>query len=107
MKLLWKINVPGGKIIETKTQLRYNSIMKITPRMLLITAIGLGLLMLGYALLRQFTGLALSEGTEQYIYNIFIIALLGIYFYNRKLAADRKKQKTGEKNDDPPDAKGS
>ncbi|MDR1429404.1 MAG: hypothetical protein LBI85_03870 [Spirochaetaceae bacterium] len=73
--------------------------MKITQRALLIIAIGLGLVMLGYALLRQFTGIALSEGTEQYLYNIIIMALLGIFFYNRKLSSDRKKQKDAAKDE--------
>lgn len=59
--------------------------------MLLWITAGLGILLIAYTLFRQFSGIRLSEQFERYLFNGIIFAALGIFVYNRKLAADEKK----------------
>ena len=67
--------------------------MKVTRKMLLIITTSLGVFIIVYSLIRQFTGFGLSEETEKYLFDIIIIAALGCFMYNRKIARDERLAK--------------
>jgi hypothetical protein len=64
--------------------------MKINRRVLLIITASLGILIIVYSLVRHFTGIGLSEKLERYFLDMIIIAALGLFMYNRKLARDER-----------------
>lgn len=64
--------------------------MKIKRKHLMIVTASLGILLIVYSLIRQFTGISLPEGIEKYFMEVIIIAALGLFMYNRKLARDEK-----------------
>jgi len=59
--------------------------------MLLIIIAALGVFIIAYSLIRQFTGLGFSEAGEKYMMDIIVISALALFMYNRKLAKDEKK----------------
>ena len=65
--------------------------MKVTRKMLLVITAFLGVLIIVYSLVRQFFGIGLGEKTEKYIFDFIIIAALGLFMYNRKLARDERQ----------------
>jgi hypothetical protein len=65
--------------------------MKVTRTLLLRITAGLGVFLVAYSLFRHFTGLGIGEANEKTMFDIIIFAALGIFVYNRKLAADEKK----------------
>jgi hypothetical protein len=67
--------------------------MKLTRAHLLRIALGLGIALVAYSLLRHFTGIELDEKLERIMIDGVIIAALGLYVYNRKLVADEKKER--------------
>jgi hypothetical protein len=56
-------------------------------------AIGLGSLLIAYGLFRHFSGVKVDEGLEKIMIDGVIFAALGLFLYNRKLAADEKKER--------------
>jgi len=64
--------------------------MKVTRKMLLTITASLGILIIVYSLVRYFTGYGFSEAGEKYLIDIVIIAALGLFMYNRKMAKDEK-----------------
>jgi membrane-bound ClpP family serine protease len=67
--------------------------MKITRKMLLIITAGLGVFLIVYSLIRQFTGLRLSETFEKNLFDTVLFVALGLFLYNRKLSSDEKKER--------------
>jgi uncharacterized membrane protein SirB2 len=67
--------------------------MKISRKTLLIITAGLGVLLIVYTLIRQFTGFHFSETFEKNFFDVIIFAALGMFLYNRKLASDEKKER--------------
>ena len=65
--------------------------MKITRKMLLAITAFLGILIIVYSIVRYFTGYGFSEAGERYMMDIVIIAALGLFMYNRKMAKDEKR----------------
>ena len=64
--------------------------MKLNRNMLLTIIAALGVLLITYGLLRHFTGFSLGENGDKYVSDIIIMAALGLFLYNRKLARDEK-----------------
>ncbi|MDR2159099.1 MAG: hypothetical protein LBP23_03415 [Treponema sp.] len=58
---------------------------------------GMGVVMAGYTLVRTFTPFRLGERAEKYLFDVLIFTALGVFVYNRKLAADEKKEREREK----------
>jgi hypothetical protein len=56
-------------------------------------ALGLGFLLIAYGLFRHFSGVKVDEGLEKIMIDGVIFASLGLFIYNRKLAADEKKER--------------
>jgi hypothetical protein len=67
--------------------------VKINRKWLLAMTAGLGILLIVYSLVRHFFGIGLSDGAEKYMMDGIIIAALGLFMYNRKLARDEKRAK--------------
>ncbi|MDR1142662.1 MAG: hypothetical protein LBK77_00395 [Spirochaetaceae bacterium] len=67
--------------------------MKLTRKWLLIMTAGLGILLIVYSLVRHFFDIGLSDRAEKYMMDGVIIAALGLFMYNRKLARDEKQAK--------------
>jgi putative Mn2+ efflux pump MntP len=65
--------------------------MKVTRTLLLWITAGLGFFLIAYTLFGHFSGIRLNEPFEKYLLNGIIFAALGVFVYNRKLAADEKK----------------
>ena len=65
--------------------------MKITRKTLLIIIAVLGIFLIAYSLIRQFTGIGFGEKGEKYMMDVIIFGSLGLFMYNRKLASDEKK----------------
>jgi uncharacterized membrane protein len=61
--------------------------------MLLGITVGLGVFLIGYTLIRQFAGIGFGEDAEKTMFDIIILTALGVFVYNRKLAADEKKER--------------
>ena len=59
---------------------------------MIITA-GLGVFIIAYSLIREFTGIGLSEAQEKYMMDIIFFGALGLFVYNRKMASDERKAK--------------
>ena len=64
--------------------------MKVTRKMLLLITGALGVLIILYSLFRHFTGKGLSEAAEKYMMDVVVIAALGLFLYNRKMAKDER-----------------
>jgi hypothetical protein len=56
-------------------------------------ALGLGALLVAWGLFRHFTGVKVDEALERIMIDGVILAALGLFVYNRKLAADEKKER--------------
>ena len=67
--------------------------MKLTRTHLMRIALGLGFFLIAYGLFRHFTGIQVDEGLEKIMIDGIIFASLGLFVYNRKLAADEKKER--------------
>ncbi|MDR2740906.1 MAG: hypothetical protein LBB98_01975 [Treponema sp.] len=67
--------------------------MKLSRTWLLRILIALGLVIIVYSLVRHITGFTLGEKNEGFLMNAIVFAALGIFIYNRKLAADEKKER--------------
>ena len=67
--------------------------MKITRKMLLTTIVVLGVLLIAYGVIRQFTGFGQDEKWDRHITDVIILIALGLFIYNRKLAKDEKLAK--------------
>ena len=67
--------------------------MKVTRKMLLIITASLGVLIIVYGVVNYFFDIGLSEGMEKYLFDFVIIAALGCFMYNRKLAKDERTAK--------------
>jgi len=67
--------------------------MKITRKTLLIITAGLGVFIIVYSLIREFTGIGLNEAQEKYMMDIVFFGALGLFVYNRKMASDEKNTK--------------
>ena len=67
--------------------------IKVTRKMLLIITASLGVLIIVYGLVRQFFGIGLSEKPEKYFFEVIVIAALGLFMYNRKMARDERQAK--------------
>jgi hypothetical protein len=67
--------------------------MKLTRAHLMRIAIGLGALLIAYGLFRHFSGIEVDQGFERILIDGVIFAALGLFVYNRKLAADEKKER--------------
>jgi hypothetical protein len=65
--------------------------MKVTRKMLLTITASLGALIIIYSLVRYFTGRGFSEAGEKYMMDVVVIAALGLFMYNRKMAKDEKR----------------
>ncbi|GHV85544.1 hypothetical protein AGMMS50230_11520 [Spirochaetia bacterium] len=64
--------------------------MKITRKWLMIFTAALGVLLIGYSLVRHFFGIGLSDGKEKILMDVIIFGALGLFMYNRKLAKNEK-----------------
>ncbi|MDR2314564.1 MAG: hypothetical protein LBE02_08540 [Spirochaetaceae bacterium] len=84
--------------------------MKITRKQLLFITASLGVLIIVYSLVRHFTGLGFSEKMERYLMDGIVIAALGLFMYNRKLARDEKQEQAAKeaalKNEEEPEDRG-
>lgn len=60
--------------------------------MLRITG-GIGVFIIAYSLIRHFTGFSIGENAEKYLFDTIVFIALGLFMYNRKLAADEKKER--------------
>jgi Ca2+/Na+ antiporter len=67
--------------------------MKISRAWLLRILIVLGFVIVVYSVLRHVTGFTVGEKNESFFMNVIIFAALGIFIYNRKLAAGEKKER--------------
>jgi hypothetical protein len=70
--------------------------MKIKRSWLLRIIIGIGGFIILYSLIRHFTGISLGETAERYMFDAFTFLALGIFLYNRKLAAEEAREKMTE-----------
>jgi hypothetical protein len=57
--------------------------------------------MILYSLIRLATGFSLGETVEKYLFDTFTFVALGIFLYNRKLAADESREKKAEEQNPP------
>lgn len=67
--------------------------MKLSRSWLLRILIALGLVIIVYSVVRHVTGFTVGEKNEGFLMNAVVFAALGIFIYNRKLAADEKKER--------------
>jgi hypothetical protein len=70
--------------------------MKVTRKLLLGILAGLGIFIIAYSLFRMLTGIGFGEKIEKYMFDVIIFAALGIFIYNRKIAANEKKERDAE-----------
>ncbi|MDR3338229.1 MAG: hypothetical protein LBT16_13605 [Treponema sp.] len=68
-------------------------IVKLTRKMLLSITAGLGIFIIVYSVFRHFTGIGFGETFEKYMYDVIVFSALALFLYNRKLAADEKKER--------------
>ncbi|MDR2185585.1 MAG: hypothetical protein LBO80_07985 [Treponema sp.] len=67
--------------------------MKVSRIWLLRITGGIGVFIIAYSLIRHFTGFSIGETAEKYMFDTIIFIALGLFMYNRKLAADEKKER--------------
>jgi hypothetical protein len=65
--------------------------MKVTRTLLLWIIAGMGIFLIAFSVFRHFSGIRFNEQFEKYLVDGIVFAALGIFVYNRKLAADEKK----------------
>jgi hypothetical protein len=65
--------------------------VKLKRKWLLGMTAGLGILLIVYSLVRHFFGIGLSDQVEKYMMDGIIIAALGLFMYNRKLAKEERQ----------------
>jgi hypothetical protein len=72
--------------------------MKVKPtrRLLLGIVAGMGGFIIVYSLFRALTGLSFEEDLEKTIFDMIVIAALGILVYNRRIARDEKKARSAK-----------
>ncbi|MDR0758588.1 MAG: hypothetical protein LBF74_00540 [Treponema sp.] len=68
--------------------------MKLSRVWLLRILSALGLIIIGYSVVRHVTGFSLGEEIEGFLMNVIIFAALGIFVYNRRLTAKEKAERT-------------
>ncbi|MDR0387686.1 MAG: hypothetical protein LBH57_06575 [Treponema sp.] len=83
--------------------------MKLSRVWLLRILIALGVIIIVYSIVRHVTGFTIGEKNENFLMQTVIFAALGIFIYNRRLAAEEKKEReekaksgTGEEAGPPP-----
>jgi hypothetical protein len=81
-------------------EIKYTRTMKVTRTWLLRITAGLGIFLIAYSLFRHFSGIRLNEQFEKYLLDGIVFAALGIFVYNRKLAADEKKAREAREPED-------
>jgi hypothetical protein len=67
--------------------------MKIKRSWLLGIVGGIGVFIILYSLFRHFSGFSFGEQAEKYMFDTLTFTALGIFLYNRKLAADEAREK--------------
>jgi hypothetical protein len=67
--------------------------MKVSRVWLLRITGGIGVFIIAYSLIRHFTGFSIGETAEKYLFDTIVFLALGLFMYNRKLAADEKKER--------------
>ncbi|MDR1374450.1 MAG: hypothetical protein LBJ24_05700 [Treponema sp.] len=67
--------------------------MKVSRIWLLRITGGIGVFIIVYSLIRHFTGFSIGETAEKYMFDTIVFVALGLFMYNRKLAADEKKER--------------
>jgi hypothetical protein len=67
--------------------------MKLSRAWLLRILIALGLVIIVYSIVRHVTGFTVGEKNEGFFMNVIVFAALGIFIYNRRLAAEEKKER--------------
>jgi hypothetical protein len=67
--------------------------IKVTRKLLLMITAGMGIFLIGYSLIRHFTGFGFGEAGEKYMMDVIIIGALGLFMYNRKMARDERLAK--------------
>jgi hypothetical protein len=71
--------------------------MKITRVWLLRITAGIGGFIIVYSLIRHFTGFSINnyfgESAEKTMFDTIIFVALGLFLYNRKMAADERKER--------------
>ncbi|MDR2078110.1 MAG: hypothetical protein LBP74_00125, partial [Treponema sp.] len=64
--------------------------------LLRITA-GIGIFIIAYSLIRHFTGFTINdyfgESAEKTMFDTIVFVALGLFLYNRKMAADERKER--------------
>lgn len=70
--------------------------IKVTRKLLLAVTAGMGIFLIVYSLIRQFTGFGFGEAGEKYMMDVIIIGALGLFMYNRKMAKDERLAKEAE-----------
>ncbi|MDR2758229.1 MAG: hypothetical protein LBB78_02475 [Spirochaetaceae bacterium] len=70
--------------------------MKIKRSWLLRIVAGIGIFIILYSLVRHFFGFSFGEQAEKYMFDTLTFIALGIFLYNRKLAADEKREKKAD-----------
>jgi len=73
--------------------------VKITRKTLLTIIAVLALLIIAYTLVRRFTSFGLEEKQEKLIMDMIIIAALGLFVFNRKLAKDEQRSRRQQAED--------
>jgi hypothetical protein len=67
--------------------------MKVSRTWLLRITAGLGVFIIAYSLLRHFTGFTIGERYEKTLFDIIVFTALGLFLYNRKIAAGEKQER--------------
>ena len=67
--------------------------MKVKRKTLLKIIAGMGIFIIVYSLIRQFTGFGFGEKVEKYMMDVIIFGALGLFLYNRKLAKEEKLER--------------
>jgi len=67
--------------------------MKITRNILLKVIAVLGVIIILYGLVRQFTGIKIDDTIEKTVFDFVILIAIGLFFYNRKMAQEEKRAK--------------
>ncbi|MDR2068417.1 MAG: hypothetical protein LBP71_00935 [Spirochaetaceae bacterium] len=75
--------------------------MKIKRGWLLGIVGGIGVFIILYSLVRHFFGFSIGERAEKYMFDTLTFVALGIFLYNRKLAADEAREKKAEEQKPP------
>ncbi len=65
--------------------------MKQKRSWLLVAALGAGIAIIGYTVLREFFGISLGERFEKGFFDAIFVLAIGLVLINRKLVSDEKK----------------